>query len=112
MVSTDDEEIAKISREYGAKVPFFRSKKTSDDYSGLSEVIEEVKKEYKKRNIQFDTVCCILPTAPFLSIHRLKKGIELLIEKNADVTLPIVRFSYPIQRAFKMNNKKLEMFYS
>jgi len=111
MVSTDDEEIASISKEYGAKIPFFRSEKTADDHSGLSDVIEEVKKEYQKRKVQFDFICCILPTAPFLSISNLKKGVELLIEKNADVTLPIVRFSYPIQRAFKINNEKLEMFY-
>ena len=33
MVSTDDEEIKKIALQYGAKVPFLRSKKNSDDFS-------------------------------------------------------------------------------
>ena len=32
MVSTDDEEIADIARAAGAKVPFMRSEKTSNDY--------------------------------------------------------------------------------
>ena len=33
MVSTDDEEIAELSINYGANVPFLRSKKNSDDFS-------------------------------------------------------------------------------
>ena len=41
IVSTDDEEIAKVSLKYGAEVPFFRSEKTSDDYSTLGDVIYE-----------------------------------------------------------------------
>ena len=36
MVSTDDEEIADISKKYGAKVPFMRSKQTSDDFAGTA----------------------------------------------------------------------------
>ena len=31
MVSTDDEEIAEVARQYGAKVPFMRSATTADD---------------------------------------------------------------------------------
>ena len=38
MVSTDDEEIAEISRYYGAQVPFLRSEKTSNDYATTSDV--------------------------------------------------------------------------
>ena len=35
MVSTDDQEIAKVAESFGAKVPFFRSKKNSDDEKHL-----------------------------------------------------------------------------
>lgn len=111
MVSTDDEEISLVAKKYGATVPFLRSKDTADDSTGLSEVIDEVKREYQKREMNFDFVCCILPTAPFISESNLKKGFELLKERMADVTLPVVRFSYPIQRAFKMTDDRLKMFY-
>ena len=30
MVSTEDEEIAALAKQYGAKVPFYRSEKTSE----------------------------------------------------------------------------------
>ena len=49
MVSTDDPTIKKIAVEYGAKVPFYRSKKTSDDFANTYDVLEEVLNEYKKQ---------------------------------------------------------------
>ena len=65
MVSTDDKEIADISKNYGAEVPFFRSKKNSDDFSTTPDVLIEVLETYKKLNEEFDFGCCIYPTAPF-----------------------------------------------
>jgi len=48
MVSTDDEEIAEISRKYGAKVPFMRSEKTSSDTATTADVLLEVLKNMRK----------------------------------------------------------------
>ena len=42
MVSTDDAEIAEISKKAGAKVPFLRSEKTSNDFATTSDVLMEV----------------------------------------------------------------------
>ena len=39
MVSTDDEEIAEVAKRAGAKVPFFRSEQTSNDYATTAEVM-------------------------------------------------------------------------
>lgn len=110
MVSTDDEEIAEVARKYKATVPFMRSKETADDYATLSDVIEEVKETCQKREKTFDNICCILPTAPFVTVSLLKEGFSLLSQNNVDSVRPVVRFSYPIQRAIKMNNGLLEMF--
>lgn len=111
MVSTDDQKIADIAVQYGAKAPFFRSPETANDFATLADVIDEVKQCYLKRNQTFDNVCCILPTAPLITLRNLKKGYSLLKNKNADSVNPVVRFSYPIQRAVKMIDCKLEMFY-
>ena len=46
MVSTDDEEIAKIAKRYGAEVPFMRSEATSGDYAQMPDVVLEVFNEY------------------------------------------------------------------
>ena len=107
MVSTDDQEIAVLSKQLGARVPFIRSKENSDDYAGTADVIEEVLNEYIKRGFSFKYACCIYPTAPFVTAEKLKEGHRLLIESEADAVTPVVKFSYPIQRAFKIEDGKL-----
>lgn len=104
MVSTDDREIAEIAEKYGATVPFFRSEKTSNDFAVTSQVLAEVLEEYESRGQCFDRVCCIYPTAPFISAGRLRTAMELLEEKQADSVLPVVRFSFPPQRGVVMED--------
>lgn len=111
MVSTDDQEIAEIAKKYGAKIPFMRSKETANDFATLADVIDEVLEAYKSQGKRFTYVCCILPTAPLITLENLKKGLDFIVEKNADSVRPLVRFSYPIQRAVKLVAGKTEMFY-
>lgn len=104
MVSTDDEEIADIAKKYGAKVPFFRSKATSDDFATLNDVYNEVINELKKINKNYNYACLILPTAPLITEYNLNKGLDLLKDSNFDSTRPVVKFGFPIQRAFRMDD--------
>jgi N-acylneuraminate cytidylyltransferase len=104
MVSTDDTEIAKIAEKYGANIPFLRSGKNSDDKATLNDVLIEVVNKYKEKQQSFDYICLILPTAPLITIDNLKKGLNLLQNSTFDSVRPIVRFSFPIQRAFKLKS--------
>ena len=104
MVSTDDEEIARIAKQYGAEVPFFRSESTSNDYATTAQVLTEVLAEYAKRGKQYDQLCCLYPTAPFITSVRLKQAVELLEESGSDGVLPVVRFSFPPQRGVILDN--------
>lgn len=105
MVSTDDFEIAEISKKYGAQVPFMRSEKTSNDFAVTKDVILEVVDEYKKRGKEFDSICCIYPCVPFLTGEILKDAYAKFKKSSADRLTPVVRFSFPIQRAFKVNKE-------
>lgn len=98
MVSTDSEEIAEIAAKAGAKIPFFRSKETSDDFATTSDVLLEVLKEYQNLNRLFTFGCCIYPTAPFITGKKLKESMHLLEDNSADVVMPVIAFSYPPQR--------------
>jgi len=111
MVSTDDKEIAEIALTHGAQIPFYRSAQTSDDYATTAEVLCEVLEEYRKKGKDFTYACCIYPTAPFVSGRKLKDAYDQLIRFNADSAFPVVRFSYPIQRALKIENNKLVMYW-
>lgn len=100
MVSTDSEEIAEIARKYGAKVPFMRSEKNSDDYATTADVLTEVLGEYEKRGESFDYMSCIYPTAPFVTGEKLCNAMNRLKEKGAIMAMPVVAFSYPPQRGY------------
>ena len=109
MVSTDDEEIAEVALKLGANIPFFRSKDTANDYAGLAEVAIEVIKKYRQRGKEFNNVCCILSTAPFLNANLLSKSFDNLINNKFDALLPVVKYTFPIQRAMQFDNNKIKM---
>lgn len=112
MISTDDEEIAEIARQYGAKVPFLRSIENSDDYASTFDVFEEVVSKYESLNKTFDYTCCIYACAPFVTTNKLKNAFDLLQMENFDTVLPIMAFGFPVQRAFKIDqNKKTAFLY-
>lgn len=111
MVSTDDVVITNMAKQYHAQVPFIRSNETANDFAPLSVVIEEVLHSYLMQGKEFDFVCCLLPTAPLVTISRILESFELLKKNNFDSVFPVVRFSYPIQRALKIENNQVSMIW-
>lgn len=110
MVSTDNNEIASISKQYGAKIPFMRSNKNADDFATTADVIIEVLNKYAGIGLHFDYAICIYPTAPFVDTSLIKKGFNFLLEGGYDTVFPVIPFSFPIQRAVKINsNNRIEM---
>lgn len=101
MVSTDDEEIAKVARNCGAAVPFMRSMATSNDYATTADVLSEVLLEYEKLGTRFDTMCCLYPTAPFVRASELKEAAAM-IESGATSVIPVTSFDFPPLRGFKV----------
>lgn len=108
MVSTDDDEIARIAEKYGASVPFRRSAATSDDHATTSDVLEEVLNTYAERGETFDIAACIYPTAPFITADKLRTAVEMLSDSDADTVMPVVRYSYPPQRAYEIEDGLLK----
>ena len=105
MVSTDDLEIAEIARYYGAKVPFLRSEQTANDYATTCDVLEEVLNNYAQADRHFDYLCCIYPCSPFLTGDILRSAFDRFLTTRADRLVPVVRYAFPIQRAFKINTE-------
>lgn len=101
MVSTDDEEIARIAKEAGAEVPFMRSRENAGDYASTDDVLMEVLCEYKRQGREFDSFCCLYPTAPFVTAKKLRTAMKLL--EKADSVMPVVPFSFPPQRCMVLN---------
>ncbi len=111
MVSTDDKEIAEISKSNGAKIPFIRSEKNSSDISTTADVIEEVIISYRKIGINPKYVCCIYPTAPLLDFKTLARAYEIITKKDIKSVIPVSKFNYPIQRSLIIENNNLKMYW-
>lgn len=106
MVSTDSRQIAELALRYGAQVPFMRSAQTAGDYATTADVMLEVLEEYKKRGRSFDILAFIYPTAPFVTAEKLRRAMELLQAEGGYGVLPVVRFSFPPQRAYRITGDK------
>jgi pseudaminic acid cytidylyltransferase len=104
MVSTDDVEIAEISKKYGASVPFMRSQENANDFAGTEDVMVEVLKKFKNEEKKFDFACCIYPTAPLISKTTLVNAFTLLTQSKFDTVFPVCVFSYPVLRSLIIND--------
>lgn len=112
IVSTDDDEIAQISKEYGAEVPFIRPKVLSDDFTGSGDVIAHAIDYLNRQGFKYDYCCTIYATAPLLQEKYLKEGFKKLKNSNAVLAFSCTSMPFPIQRTFKINEDgRCEMFW-
>lgn len=107
MVSTDSQEIAKVAESYGAAVPFFRTKENSNDYATTADVLEEVLNTYKQQGENFDIMCCIYPTAPFVTAEKLQQAYKVFEKADTSMLMPVVAFSFPPQRSMVLRGGTL-----
>ena len=101
IVSTDSEEIAEISRAWGAEAPFIRPKRLADDYCTTRSVMQHAIRRTSELYGEYKMSCCLYATAPFVLKQDLINGQKMLEESNVEYVFSAARFSYPIQRAFR-----------
>ncbi|MGB0357153.1 MAG: pseudaminic acid cytidylyltransferase [Flavobacteriaceae bacterium] len=111
IVSTDDEDIAKIALEYNASVPFFRSLKSSSDEATTLEVLKEVLNQLLKANHYYENICCLYPCSPLTSQTHLKQAYEKFLIEGLDTLVSIQKYSHPIQRALKIDSSDKIIFH-
>lgn len=112
VVTTDDEDIAKIAKDYGASVPFMRPAALADDYTATIPVLRHAlaaMEEQAKANIE--EACCIYATAPFVTSAMLKEGLDILrAEQELDFAFSVASYPFPIQRALSITeNHRVQM---
>ena len=109
IVSTDDEMIANVAREFGASVPFFRDASLSDDYATSTDVIKDA---IGRVNPGFSDVCCLYATAPLIRAEILKEAAGEFKKQECKFLFSATAFDFPIQRAIKLDeNASVSMFY-
>lgn len=89
VVSTDDQEIAAISRQYGAEVPFMRPKELATDASKGIDVVLHALNWLKKHDQTFDLVLLLQPTSPLRNIEDVTKSFAIYFEKKARAVVSV-----------------------
>ncbi|WP_421270033.1 pseudaminic acid cytidylyltransferase [Aeromonas veronii] len=105
VVSTDDEEIAKVARQLGAEVPFLRPANLADDHTGTTPVVIDTIQRLDQLGIQAEHYCCIYATVPLIQADDLKAAYQQLIASKAPFVYTVAEFGFPIQRAVRMDEQ-------
>ena len=101
IVSTDDDEIAEISRRYGAETPFVRPAELSQDNTPDLPVFRHAL-EWLAENEDYrpDIVVQLRPTSPFRRVRHIDDAVYRLIGRpDADAVRTVC---LPFQNPFKM----------
>ena len=102
LVSTDDEEIAKIAKEYGAIVPFMRPKNLADDLATTEETLKHALLTYEKLSGKLFEICIFLtPTDIFRNPKWINEAISILSTKK---DVESVFIGYPTHKNFWEKN--------
>jgi len=99
IVSTDDDEIARISRDYGAEVPFLRPPELATDTAGLAGVITHALRWADNQSNQYDFICALQTTSPLRTPDDIDGVLTRLDESDADSCLTISEYITPPQWA-------------
>lgn len=103
IVSTDDDEIAAISVQFGATVRGLRESGLSDDFTPTAPVIADAILKMTDAESPPDLLCCVYPAALFCTPEDLRGSLQLLkANRKVDFVASVVEYPHPIQRAFKL----------
>jgi len=95
VVSTDDQEIAGVARNYGADVPFIRPKYLAQDDSpellAWRHAVTEIEKPSDQPKV--DIFVSLPPTAPFRSVEDVDACILAYMEGDADIVVTVKKAS-------------------
>ena len=115
IVSTDDEEIARVAQEWGGEVPFLRPAELAQDLSKDIEFLLHAL-EFLKEKEQYvpDIVVLMRVTSPLKTAEDIDNGIRALVDTpEADASRPIMespKHPYKMWKMSEGDNRFIEPF--
>lgn len=111
VVSTEDEEIAGIAREYGAEV-HNRSASLSGDNNTVAEVCVDFLKSQKEIGINWDQMVVLYATSPLRNLDDIKGVINVLESGDCDLAMGVTEYSHYVHQAlsYDSNNHAKPVF--
>jgi CMP-N,N'-diacetyllegionaminic acid synthase len=92
VVSTDDEEIAAITRQFGAEAPFLRPAELAEDRTPMVPVLQHAVRFVEEQDgARVDWVLLLQPTAPFRTAQDLRAAVALALQGGCDSVISVVQ---------------------
>ena len=105
IVSTENKEIARIAKKYGAEIPFIRPKKLATDTAGMVDVMIHGINELKEQGYNFDVLVNRDCTVPFIRNADVKGAITLLNRKKCNAVYAVYKQHFnPYFNMMEMNS--------
>lgn len=94
VVSTDDEEIARVARAYGAEVPFLRPAHLAGDQVPTLPVLQHAVRFIEGQDqVTMDWVLLLQPTAPLRVAKDIEEALALARQGGCDSVISVVQVS-------------------
>ncbi len=90
VLSTDDEEIAQVGREWGLDTPFLRPAELGRDDTPTIPVLQDVVRKLEAAGEHYDAIFTLQPTNPLRRTEDIDGAIELLEKSGADSVISFV----------------------
>jgi CMP-N-acetylneuraminic acid synthetase len=95
IVSTDSSEIAAISLEYGAEVPFLRPiELAADDTPALPVIQHAVNYMASEKKFNPDIIILLQPTSPLRTAKHIDEALQKLIDSEADSIVSVTKLPH------------------
>ena len=106
VVSTDDPEIASISKEWGAEVPFLRPAELASDTATSEAVVEHALSWLSQHDRFYPELTCLLqPTSPFRTGNDIDNAYTILQQQCALAVVSVTPNSRPVQWLRSIDNE-------
>jgi pseudaminic acid cytidylyltransferase len=110
VVSTDSHKISKIAKQYGAEVPFLRSKKLANDFTPVPEVLIDCIKKISSQTTKYHF--CLYPTTTLILKKDLLNSFKKIKKIDFDHLSSVTEYDASPYRAFRFVGKNRIKFNS
>jgi CMP-N,N'-diacetyllegionaminic acid synthase len=90
LISTDDSEIADVSRELGAEVPFQRPLEFADDLAPMLGVLRHALAWLETQGVVVEALVLLQPTSPLRTAHHIEEAVTLFRSAPASSVVSVV----------------------
>ena len=100
IISTEDQNIAKICKKFGGDIPFLRPRELAKDNTKIISVILNVLENIED---DFSILVLLQPTSPLRLSSDIDNCLDLMVRKKAHYCISICKSAKPIDWHFKLS---------